>query len=273
MPKRRTNALSFQTGRAHYSRWMTRRSISRLLRLGLVLALTVSFLRADRGADVALIHVEAIGGRERIDALRALSATGHVITGGKRVLFRFTAARPDRVRLESENGGRTLVQASDGVEPPWEFDSDSSPPHYRAMPEATAKTFLSDAEFDDPLIAGPARGFTFEVAGSVRVDGRMLLRVMVTRKLSDTFALFLDPETYLIMLRIEQRTSAGGRRLQIATRYDDFRPVEGVLLPHEITLSIDGRVSQQTKIEAITGNPPLAPEIFVRPRAGGETPK
>ena len=249
------------------------RLLLRFLRLGLCLAWPVSLVRADRGTDLARIHVEAIGGRERIDALVALRATGQVTTGGKRVRFTFTAARPDRVRLETENGGRTLVQASDGVEPPWEFDTGSSPQRYRAMPEATAKTFLSDAEFDDPLVAGPARGFTFDFAGDVRVEGRSLLRVLVTRNLSETIALFLDADTYLIMLRVEQRTSAGGRRLQITTRYDDFRPVDGVLLPHEITLSVEGRVSQQTKIEAITGNPPLSPEVFVRPRASGEPRK
>jgi hypothetical protein len=224
--------------------------------------------RADaaQSLDVAKIHVEAIGGRQRVDALRALRASGTVITGGQRVRFLLVAARPDRVRIETDSNGRTLVQGTDGVAPPWEFDTGSSPVRSREMAEAPGKTFQTDAEFDDPLIAGAERGYTFDFVGKSEVGGRSLLRVMVTRKLTDTFALYLDADTYLIVLRVEQRTSAGGRQVQVVTRYDDFRPVEGVLLPHEVTLSIDGKFTQQTKIEVIDGNPRITDGTFSRPK-------
>src|SRR4051812_3711459 len=92
--------------------------------LSVLLALTRPVAaRADTGEELARIHVEAIGGKQRIAALVALRATGSVVAGGKQVRFTLTAARPAKVRLETESGGRTLVQASDGAEPPWEFDT------------------------------------------------------------------------------------------------------------------------------------------------------
>src|SRR4051812_1651852 len=121
--------------------------------------------RADRVEDLARIHIEAIGGQQRIAALSALRATGRVVANGKQVHFTLTAARPASVRLETENGGRSLVQASDGAEPAWEFDTGSWPPQYRPMAEANAKMFVADAEFDDPLVAGAARGYVFDYAG------------------------------------------------------------------------------------------------------------
>lgn len=222
---------------------------------------------ADQAADIARIHIEAIGGPARIAALGALRASGYVVTGGKRVRFSLTAARPDRIRLETEAGGRTVVQGSDGVEPPWEFDTGALPPHSRAMAGSVAKTFAADAEFDDPLVAGEARGFVLDYAGEVEVDGRKLLQLLVTRKMTETSYVLLDPDTYLIVQRTEARTSPAGRTLQIVTRYGDFRPVGGVLLPHEISVEIDGRRAQQTKIEAIDANPELASETFTRPKA------
>jgi hypothetical protein len=152
------------------------------------------------------------------------------------------------------------------VEPPWEFDTGTWPPRYREMSEPAARAFTADAEFDDPLVAGPARGFTLEYAGEVEVEGRTLLRVLVTRKLADTFALLLDEETYFILFRVEQRTTAGGLKRQIVTRYDDFRPVEGVLLPHRVTLLTDGRMEQQMIMEKIETNPDVTPETFTRPK-------
>ena len=232
-----------------------------------LLLLTIAVARADQAADIAQIHLEAIGGRERLAVLTGLRMSGVVIIGSQHMRFLMIAARPNRVRLETEANGRTLVNASDGVEPAWEFDTGTWPPRYRPMGEAAAKTFTADAEFDDPLVAGPARGFTLEYAGEADVDGHKLLRVLVTRNLVDTFTLLLDEETYFIVMRVEERTTAGGRKRQIVTRYDDFRPVDGVLLPHKVTLITDGHVEQQTIMEKIETNPELTPDTFTRPKA------
>lgn len=221
----------------------------------------------ERASDLALIHVAAMGGRPRIEALQALRATGYVEAGGKRVRFTMLAARPDRVRIETQSGDRAVVQVSDGVSPPWEMDAGSQPPRFRLLPAAAAKAFAADAEFDDPLVAGAARGYSFEPGGRVEAGDRQLLRVLVTRNLVETFSLLLDPVTYLILMRVDLRTSPGGRRIQIVTRFDDFRPVEGVLLPHELTLVVDGKVTQQTRIERMEPNPVIPPGIFERPAA------
>ncbi len=228
--------------------------------------------RADQATDIAQIHLEAIGGRQRIAALTGLRMSGVVVVGETRVRFTMIAARPNRVRLETGGNGRTLINATDGEEAPWEFDTGTWPPRYRAMNEAAAKSFTADAEFDDPLVAGAARGFTLEYAGETEVDGQKMLRVLVTRKLADTFALLLDEETYFIVLRVEQRTTAGGRKRQIITRYDDFRPVDGILLPHRLTVMTDGRVEQQMVMEKIETNPEVTPETFTRPKPARSAP-
>jgi hypothetical protein len=238
--------------------------------LPVIFLLTAAVAFADQAADIAQIHLEAIGGRRRIVALSALRMSGLVVLGEKRVRFTLIAARPNRVRLETGGNGRTLVNASDGEEPAWEFDTGTWPPRYRTMSEAAAKAFTADAEFDDPLVAGPARGFTLEYAGEADIDGRKLLRILVTRNLADTFTLLLDEQTYFIVLRVEHRTTAGGRKRQIITRYDDFRPVEGVLLPYRVTLMTDGRVEQQMIMEKIETHPDVAPETFTRPKAAPE---
>lgn len=226
-----------------------------------------SAVRADRAAEIARIHLEAVGGSSRIEALQSLRATGHVMIGGKQLRFSMLAARPASIRLETEQGGRTLVQGYDGVEPPWEFDTGVWPPKYREMNAGTARTFMADADFDDPLVGGAARGYTLEFAGEMMVDGRKLLRVLVTRKLTDTFSVLVDDDTFFIVMRVEQRESAGGRRLQVVTHYEDYRPVNGVLLPHTVTLAIDGKATQQTKIARIEPNPKFEEGSFTRPRA------
>jgi hypothetical protein len=229
------------------------------------LASVSSLLSADRIEDLTRIHLEAIGGMERIQALKSLRATGEVIAGGKQLRFVMTASRPNLVRLETEGAGRTLVQGTDGVEPPWEYDTGTWPPKSRPMADTVAKTFVADAEFDDPFVTAETRGYTLEAAGELESDGKKLHRVLVTHKLLDTYSLLLDDETFFVVARVEQRTSTGGRTLHVVTHYDDFRPVDGVLMAHKITVAVEGKATQQTKILRIEGNPEIRPEVFRRP--------
>ena len=204
-------------------------------------------------------------------ALQAVRATGHVMAAGKRVEFYMIAARPAKLRLEIDGGGRTQVQGYDGEDAPWEFDTGSWPPRYRAMAESAAKTFTADAEYDDPLVAGEARGYTLEDGGTVEVGDTKYLRVLVTRHLKETFALLLDRDTYLIMMRVESRMTVAGRPIQIVTRFEDYRPVDGVLLAHKVTVLVDGKATQQSIIESMQPNPPYSRDTFSRPKNGEAT--
>ncbi len=236
-----------------------------LVALSAVGGFGAGLVRADPAADIAAIHVEAMGGRERVAALVAMRATGEVTAAGKTVRFTLLAGRPDRVRVETTTGDRTLVQGSDGVAAAWEYEAGATTPQVRKMAEGTARTFTADAEFDDPLVAGAARGYGFDFGGEAVAEGRKLFRVLVTRRLTETFTLLVDASTYLIVGRQEMRGTATGRRVPVLARYGDFRPVEGVLLPHQVTVTVDGRVTQETRIERIEANPVFEVVGFSRP--------
>ena len=94
----------------------------------------------------------------------------------------------------------------------------------------------------------------------------------MTRRLRETFSVLVDAETYLIVARVEHRQSAGGRRLEIMTRYEDYRPVRGVLVPHKVAVLTDGKLVQLTVIETVEANPAVTAEMFARPK-GEALPK
>ncbi len=217
-------------------------------------------------ADWVARHREAIGGAENLAALRALRAEGTVQAGGAVVRFQFFAARPAAARVETERGGRTLVQATDGTAPPWEFVTGQWPARYREMAPAAARVFAADAEFDNPLLAAAERGYVLEDGGEVQAEGRRWRRILATRRLVETVFLFLDLETAWLALRLEEREGPGGRRVRILTRYEDPRPVAGVLLPHRVVQLVDGVVRQTTVISRMEANPELEPGMFSRPR-------
>ncbi|MEY2879587.1 MAG: hypothetical protein RLZZ15_1967 [Verrucomicrobiota bacterium] len=233
-----------------------------------LVALTLAWAggaRAESVADIARFHVQVMGGAKALAELQTVRMTGRVTAAGRRMTFVMYAARPASVRLEISGGGRVLVQGTDGTNPPWELDTAARPARARPMAAPAGRAFLADAEFDDPLVAGAARGFVIEDGGAAVRDGTRLLRLLVTRADALPFSLFVDPETFFVVRREEERAPAAGGVRQIVTRYADFAPVDRVLMPFRITVLADGKVEQETVVEKIEPNAVILPQMFAAP--------
>jgi hypothetical protein len=211
------------------------------------------------------MHIEMLGGKAAIQALAGIRATGVLFLEERRLKFSLTTARPNLLRLEGEADGHKFIQAYDGVDLPWQLDSNDYPPHSRTVSEPSSTRLMADAEYDGPIIGSKARGYTVNYMGELEREGRKFLHLRVTWKLLETYSLLLDPETYLIAYRIESRAKAGDKTEETVVRYDDYRPVDSVLIPHEIITAVDGRVTDHMRVDRIEPNPPLAADIFARP--------
>lgn len=241
-------------------RWIVRS----LLRWALTAALVCTASAAERTAEIAAIHLEALGGRERVAALAAVRMAGTVVTAdGRTVPIVLLAARPRQLRLEMELAGRTVVRGTDGVRPPWQFDP-ASPVRVSVLSGAEAEDFVADADFDDPLVPRSEGGPRLEFAGEALVGGERQIRVFVVRSPAETVLLTLDPTTYLIRQRIQQRIR-DGRRIELATRYSDYRPVQGVMLAHTVEMFEDGRRTQRAAFTRIEPNPAVRAADFAPP--------
>lgn len=235
-----------------------------------IFALTFSSLFADPTpsvAEIVRIHIAALGGQERIAALKAFKASGHVMTQNKSVPFTIVAARPNRLRMQYTYDDGELIQASDGVHPPWEIDTRVHPARNELMSPGAAAEFIASADFEDPLTIAYQRHDTIEYAGNTVVNGRPLIRLLITHHLSQTFFLLLDAETYLIAARVDPRRTAGPDRAEVVTQYGSYRPVGGVLAAFTVTVWTNGRISEQATLDQAEPNPMLAGGLFTRPVA------
>ncbi len=227
----------------------------------------VAGLADDRAEEIVRIHIAAIGGEQRVAAVSSFRAGGKVRTDGQTIAFTMAAARPNRLRMEYTYDDGTLVQATDGTNPPWETDSRAHPAINRLMSSTAALQFVAEAEFDDPLVAGAKRGYTVEDAGETTVKGHRLLRLLITHHLAQSYFLLLDPATYYIVLRVDPPPAAGPEHAEIVTEYRDFRPVGGVLVPHAVVVWKNGQISEDAKLDRIEPNPALGADAFSRPSA------
>lgn len=218
--------------------------------------------RADFAQDLTRIHAEAVGGRAAVNALKAFKATG--VTRNERGDLRFImwAARPNQFRIEITSGERTILQAWDGRKDPWLADSQTR--QVSVMRGERATDLKAEAEFDDPMLAGPDRKMALDYVGVVDEEGRKLIKVFVTQNFTETSFIYLDAASYFIVRRDVARRR-GSAEAVLRTEYDDFRPVAGVMLPHRIVISQNGKRIRETIIDRMEPNPAMPRGFFELP--------
>lgn len=235
----------------------------------LLLLFTGPLLRAENADNLARIHVEAIGGKMRLGLLQSLQAEGEVLIDGRRLEFTLLAQRPNRLRMETRSGERSIVQATDGVNPPWQMNPAAKPlkPSYITGDES--REFAADAEFDDPLVDYAAKGYTLDYAGKLSWHGKTVFRLLVTRRHIAGYHLLLDTETYFIVGKQAVRRLEFGREVAIETRYEDFRPVGGIIMPHRVIVTGDGKPLHETILRRVRPNVAVPDGVFTMPSAAG----
>lgn len=224
-------------------------------------------LRADRVDDLVRLHLAAMGGPEKVQALRALRSTGITQAQGRQLQFVFWAARPNLVRIEQSAEGRTLTEGYDGKGNPWVLDMKTQ--EVLALGSEAGRAFIADAEFDDPLVAGKERHFTIDFEGEMEANGHRTIRLLITQNLAGTCHLVLDGSTYLILRKESTRAGMLGEE-KVETVYSDYRLVAGVIVPYHITELVGGKVQHEITMESVEANPTLPPDIFSPPLKPGK---
>lgn len=235
-----------------------------VIALGTLLAATPVALWAGMGDELARMHLEKMGGREKLEGLRAMRVEGHTFIQDKAVQVVMWAQRPNRLWVESQMDGKKFVQAYDGEHAPWQTRSEVDDGAPQPMGESDARDFIRNADFDGPLIDSEAKGYTVDFAGEEQVEGRPAYKLLVMNRRDEILFVWLDKESYLLVRRVEYRVTQG-RRVAIETYYKDYRPVRGVPQPHRVETRANGRVLHVTMLDKIDTNSRVPRGIFEPP--------
>lgn len=233
------------------------------LRLLLLLALAVPALASAQTVDEVLDrHAAAKGGLDRWRAVRSLTVSGTLTAFSQPGPFVVEWTRPDRYRSEQTLFGMKIIEATDGTAA-WGINPLTRAKEPAAIPEAAVKYTKRDAEYESPLIDAKAKGNKVELLGPGDVDGQPALKLDVTRKDGSKETWYLDPKTFLEIARLDRKFDMG-RENERWTYYSDFRPVEGLVIPHRIEEEFSIR-HVATDVEKVQVNTEIDPARFKMP--------
>jgi len=234
-----------------------------------VLVLAAASAQAVTVDELVTKNLTARGGADKLRAIKTLKAEGKLLYGEQFELgFAQYQKAPESIRTEASIQGLTAVQAWDGKEG-WQI----SPFQGRKDPEKLsaddAKNLADDAPIGGALLDWQTRGSKIDYLGTEDVDGTEAHKLKVVLKNGDVEYVYLDPDHFLEIRVVSQR-SVRGTQVETIADYGDYEQVEGVYFPFSISAEskADGNRSQTT-IERVQANVELDDARFAFPARAG----
>jgi hypothetical protein len=236
----------------------------------IVLALAAASAQAMTADELIARNLEARGGADKLRAIKTLKSEGKLLFGGQFELgFAQYQKAPQSIRSEASLQGLTAVQAWDGKEA-WQISPFQGRKDPEKMSADDAKALADDAPIGGQLLDWQARGSQVAYLGTEDVDGTEAHKLKVRLSNGDVEYVYLDPDHFLEIRVVSQR-SVRGTQVETVADYGDYEQVAGVYFPFSISSEnkADGNRTQTT-IEHAEANVEIddASFAFPAPRAG-----
>jgi hypothetical protein len=196
--------------------------------------------------DLVAKNIQARGGITAVHAMRSLTMRGKLLINDGQIELGMvqTVERPSNIRVEVSLQGMTQIQAYNGTVG-WQI----SPFQGRKDPERmsvddTKSLAETAADFDGALVDWQKKGNKLAYLGTEDVDGTDAYKIKLTRPNGDTEYVYLDPDHYLEIRLLSQRTEHGVT-IETITDLGDYEKVQGVYLPFSVEFGQKGSSDRQ----------------------------
>jgi outer membrane lipoprotein-sorting protein len=235
--------------------------------LGFALLLFAVSAQAVTADELVAKSIAAQGGMEKLAAIKTLKLHGQLVFGGNfKLAYTEMLKRPGKLREEASLQGLTQVQAWDGHQG-WSIQPFGGRRDPIRMSADEAKTLAEQADFEGPLVNAGAKGNTVTYLGREDVEGTNAYKLQVKLKDGNTLVIYLDPDAYLPIREVAQRTVNGVQRVT-ETDFGDYEQVDGVYFPFAISSGPKGSTAEnrmQVSIAKAEANVPIEDAVFAFP--------
>jgi hypothetical protein len=216
--------------------------------------------------DIIGRHVEAMGGHDSWQAVRSLTLTGTMATFSVRHDFKTVKTQDGKFYNEFNIGHQRVIEGHDGAWS-WTIDPWQGFDFPRRINAAEENVFVQKATMATPFFDYQEKGHRVEYLGEEEQDGLALhvLKLIRNNGLEETW--YLDADTYLPYKTISQWIDFA-TPLQSEAWYEDYREVDGVVIPF-FTERVFANRLWATEVEEAVVNGPVDHSLFIAPACPG----
>jgi len=218
----------------------------RILLLSAVLLVPAVTAGAQTADDIAAHYLKAIGGMDKIQAVKSLRRTGKFMgNGGFEAAIVQENKRDASVREEFLLQGMTGVNAYDG-KTGWKIEPWNGKKDAEALGEEELKEIVEDADFDGPLVDYHRKGNKIEFAGMDKFEGTDTYKLKVTKSNGDLYTYYLDTDYYM-PIKVELKRMVRGEEREYEAALGNYKLVNGWYLPYSIESHPKGHPQDKSK--------------------------
>jgi hypothetical protein len=211
-------------------------------------------------------YVEARGGAARWREVKSLSIKGTYAALSQRSPFTLLRRRDDVYRLDFTVMGGPGTRARDSEGPWWRSALEDQPQPVRADEGPYKAQLERESLFGPLLLDASSKGVSVELVGPGDVEGQPTIDLEVSLPDGAKEIWHLDRETFLevaIDSQVVDHTQ-GPRPMARRVFFDDFRTVDGLVLPFQVDYEFGARLEAMT-VEEVVVDAELADERFSPP--------
>ena len=221
---------------------------------------------AQTADEIIAKNLQAKGGVEKWKTIASVKMTGTLTAQGQDVPMTVYTKRPNLLRQDITTPAGKVVQAFDGTTA-WVIPPGAEAAREVAGPQADAAR--SNSDFDGPLLDYAAKGHRVELVGREKVGSAEVHHLKLTRKDGGIEHYYIDVTSNLEVKRSAEMNAGGGKRT-LESELSNYKSVDGVMVPHTMTQSVDGAPVMQVKFSTVQFNVPMDDDLFRMPKGPKE---
>ncbi len=219
--------------------------------------------------DIIKKHIEAIGGREKLSAIKSIRVSGKMPVGpGMEAPMTIDVVRDKGVRMELTVQGMTFIRAYEAASGKgWQINPFQGKKDPEPISADELKDISEQVDIDGALVDYKTKGHKVEFVGKEKVEGSDAYKLKVTKKSGDVEYQYIDVESSLLVKQ-EAKQKAQGQEIDMETIIGDYKEVNGVLMAHSQEFAPKGTQERmKMTAEKIEANPKIDETKFKMPEA------
>jgi outer membrane lipoprotein-sorting protein len=202
--------------------------------LAVLLAFFVSNAFAQTADEVINNYITAIGGMDKINSIKSAKMTGKFSAGSMDINFTRTYKRPNKIKMDMQIQGMTMIQSYDGTTA-WMLNPFQGSREPEKMPEMDAKYLANNADLEGTIVNYKDKGAKVEFVGKEDMEGTDVYKIKLTDKDGDVNYYFFDATSYLLLKESTKR-KMGEKEVAMDFIYGNYKATDGFLYPWAVEI-------------------------------------
>lgn len=210
-------------------------------------------------------HVEAIGGKQKMQEVKSMKIIGSVKMMGMEFPFTSYNVTPDKFYFELSVQGKSIKQGYDGTTA-WSVNPMGGSPVPEAVEGDEANNIKERARIFDKLTTYKEDGASVELTGKEQLNNKDVFKIIYKGADGKTITYFVDAENYMVV-SIQKKINMQGSTMDSETFYSNYKEIEGVKIAYSFEVKVKNSPmgSQEVIIDKIEINTLVEDKIFVLP--------